>query len=276
MEAVRQPVLGTPRYGLRHTLRILRVMASTEFKLKYAGSSLGYVWTVIKPLVLFSVMYEVFSHIVKLTGFPHFGVYLLVGVVLWTFFIDATQMAMPSIVVRGSLLRKLSFPRLTVPISVTLTSVFSFAANLFVIIAFVVAARLTPRLDWLALLPLLIELYLFIVAVSVILATLFVRFRDVGQVWELGSQVLFYGSAVMYPIQFLPTWGQGIALLFPFTQVMQDIRVILIQPSSTFPPFDPYYFGSLGRLIPIALTLLLLVFALWLFRRESPRFAELV
>lgn len=261
---------------MAHVLRILRVMATVEFKLKYSGSSLGYVWTVIKPLVLFSVMYEVFSHIVQLTGFPHFAVYLLVGVVMWTFFIDATQMAMPSIVVRGSLLRKLSFPRLTVPVSVTLTSVFSFAVNLLVVVAFVVAARLTPRVEWLALVPLLLELYIFTLAASVILATLFVRFRDVGQIWELGSQLLFYGSAVMYPIQFLPSWGRGIALLFPFTQVMQDVRVVLIHPSPSFPSFDPYYFGGAGRLIPIAFTLGLLVLALWLFRRESPRFPELV
>jgi len=274
-ESLASPVFGT-RHEVRHVLRILHVLATVEFKLKYSGSNLGYVWTVIKPLVLFSVMYEVFSHIVSLAGFPHFSVYLLVGVVLWLFFIDATNMAMPSIVLRGSLLRKLSFPRLVVPVSVTLTSVFSFAVNLIVVVLFVVGARLTPRLEWLLLIPLVVQLYVFIVAVGIILATMFVRFRDVGQVWELASQLLFYGCAVMYPMQFLPTWGQGLALLFPFTQIMQDVRVLLINPSSSFPTFTPYFFGAAGRLIPIAFTLLLLGYALHLFRREAPHFPELV
>ena len=94
-----------------HLLRIMRVMAAIEFKLKYADSKLGYVWTVVEPLILFAVMYEVFSHLVKLAGFPHFGVYLLLGIVLWTFFIDSTQTAMSSIVARGGLIRKMNFPR---------------------------------------------------------------------------------------------------------------------------------------------------------------------
>jgi ABC-2 type transport system permease protein len=219
-------------------------------------------------------MYEVFSHLVVLTGFPHFSVYLIVGIIFWTFFIDATTTAMPSIVVRGVLLRKMSFPRLTVPLSVTLTSVFSFFVNLLVIGVFVAAARIQPHPSWLLLIPLIVELYVFAAATAIILATLFVRFRDVGQIWELASQVFFYGAAVMYPIQFLPPWGQRAAMLFPFTQIMQDARLVLIGPPSTFPTFTPYYLGSAGRLIPIAITVGLAVLALWLFRRESPYFAE--
>jgi ABC-2 type transport system permease protein len=272
----RAPYAGPRRERLAHTLRIMHVMAAVEFKLKWSGSHLGYFWTIAKPLALFSVMYEVFSHIVKLGGFPHFGVYLLVGIIFWTFFMDATMTAMPSIVVRGSLIRKLSFPRLTIPLAVTLTAVFSFAVNLIVIVVFIAGTRLTPRIEWLAVLPLLLELYVFSVAVALILATLFVQFRDVGQVWELGSQILFYGAAVMYPIQFLPKWGQGAALIFPFAQIMQDARTVLIHPAANYPTFTPYYFGSDGRIIPIALTFVLAVASLWLFRREAPRFAERV
>src|SRR4051794_3729478 len=133
MEAAdRQPYVIDRRTRTGHLLRIMRVMAAVEFKLKYSGSQLGYIWTVVKPLALFTVMYEIFSHIVQLSGFPHFSVYLLIGIVFWTFFLDATATAMPSIVVRGSLLRKLAFPRLTIPLAVTLTAVFSFLVNLVV------------------------------------------------------------------------------------------------------------------------------------------------
>ena len=281
MASIAQPRMRTHpgAHGLAYQARVLRVVAATEFKLKYADSVLGYVWSLIKPLALFSVLYVVFGRFFKLDlGFEHYPLYLLVGIVLWTFFADATTLAMPSIVARSSLLRKLSFPRLIIPVSATLTAGLTFVVNLLAIVGFVAWNRLVPRVEWLLLLPLLAELYLFVLAFSVILATLFVRFRDIGQIWELGAQLLFYASPIIYPVDFLPLWVQRIAFLNPFVQIMQDARQVLLfgEEPAGVPTAANVYATSAGRLLPIGILLLALALALWLFRRESPWFAERV
>src|SRR5205809_3192561 len=162
---------------LRHQARILRVIAAMEFKLKYADSALGYMWSLAKPMALFSVLYAVFGRFFRLgVGFTGYPLYLLVGIVLWTFFVDATTTTLTSIVARGSLLRKLAFPRLVIPLSTTLTASMTFLVNLVPVVLFLVWNELIPRVTWLLLIPLLLELYVFTLGVGLILATLFVRF----------------------------------------------------------------------------------------------------
>jgi ABC-2 type transport system permease protein len=272
----RGPENAGRRETLAHQLRVLRVIARIEFKLKYADSALGYVWSVAKPLALFSMLYIVFGRFFKLNaGLKHYPLYLLCGIVLWTFFIDATSLTLNSIVARGSLLRKLSFPRLIVPMSATLTAAITFAVNLLVIAAFVAGNRLTPHLSWLLLIPLMLELYAFTLGVGLVLAALFVRFRDTSQVWELGAQLLFYASPIIIPVNFLPPWFQPIDFLNPFVQIMQDVRRVLIydMPVTTA---SSVLGGRAGHLIPVVLALLVLVGGVVFFRRESPWFAERV
>ena len=133
-----------------HQLRILRVIAGTEYKLKYAESALGYVWSVAKPLAMFAVLYTVFGRFFKLNvGFAHYPLYLLIGIVIWNFFVDATNLAMPSLVARASLLRKLAFPHLVIPLSVTLSAAITLLVNLLVVGVFVGANGIAPQPDWL-------------------------------------------------------------------------------------------------------------------------------
>lgn len=261
--------------ALAYQLRVLRVIAGTEFKLKYADSALGYVWSLLKPLALFSVLYVVFARFFKLGGIEHYPVYLLVGIVLWTFFADATTVAMPSVVAQGSLLRKLAFPRLIIPVSATMTAAITLLINLLAIVGFVAWSRIVPGLAWLLILPLLLELYLFALGVSLLLATLYVRFRDIGQIWELVMQLLFWSSAIIFPIGFLPPWFRPLAFLNPFVQVMQDVRAIVLG-TSRYGTAPDYLGGSAGRLIPIGIVLALLVAGVLLFRREERWFAERV
>jgi len=260
--------------SLTHQLRILRVIAASEFKLKYTDSALGYVWSVIKPLALFSVLYVVFGRFFKLgVGFEDYPVYLLIGIVLWTFFVDASTLALTSIVARGSLLRRLVFPRLVVPISLTLTAGLTFCVNLIPLAGFLAWNKIGPRLEWFLLLPLALELCVFTLGVSIILATLFVRFRDVGQIWELGTQLAFYASPIILPVGYLPPWFQPIAFLNPFVQIMQDIRAVIIPDVRDITAADSLA-GFGGRLTPIAIALATFLFSLYLFKRESPWFAE--
>jgi ABC-2 type transport system permease protein len=262
---------------LRHQGRILRVIAAAEFKLKYAGSALGYIWSVAKPLALFSMLYAVFGHIFHLGSISHYyPVSLLMGIVLFTFFSDATTMAMLSLVSRESLLRKLSFPRMIIPTAATLTAAMTFGVNALVICVFIAWNGITPQPDWVLLVPLLLELYIFILGIALILSTLFVRLRDIGQMWELALQLMFYASPIIYPIGFLPPALRKVAFLNPFVQVLQDIRNIVLYPDLA--PNRITVAGAFGhsaiRLVPIAIAFGVFGFGLWLFKREEPWFAE--
>jgi ABC-2 type transport system permease protein len=264
------------RQSIEHQLRVLRVIARIEFKLKYADSALGYVWSIAKPMALFTVLYIVFGRFFKLgAGFNNYPVYLLIGIVLWTFFVDATSLCLTSFVSRGALLRKLSFPRIVIPISVAMTAAITLGVNLIPIAIFMAWNGLTPRLEWLALVPLLIELFVFTVGLGVILATLFVRFRDVSQLWELVSQLAFYASPIIIPVGFLPPWFQPIAFLNPFVQIMQDIRAVLIYTQPVITATSVLHTVG-GRVVPIGIAFATLLVGLYLFRRQSPWFAERV
>jgi ABC-2 type transport system permease protein len=260
----------------KHWGRILHVIAGAEFKLKYADSALGYVWSVAKPMALFSVLYVVFGRFLKLGDVSqHYPIYLLIGIVLWTFFVDATATTLPSLVARASLLRKLMFPRLIVPVSVNLTSMMTLAVNMIPLVILIAWNRLVPQVRWVLLIPLLLELFVFTLGVSLILATLFVRFRDIGQLWELTAQLLFYASPILIPVGFLPPWSQPIVFLNPFVQIMQDVRAVLI-PGTQIITAETSLAAAGGRLIPIAISIAVLVLGLYLFQRESPWFAERV
>lgn len=269
--------LRAPRVrGIAHLLRILQVMVRAEFKLKYAGSALGYLWSVAKPLTVFTVMYLVFGRIFKLGDISDFyGLALLIGIVLFGFFADATSQGMVALVHRESLLRRLRFPRIIIPTAATLTAGMTFGINLLVVAGFVAWQRIVPQFDWLLLVPLLLELYLFTLGTALILTTLFVSLRDMGQVWELGVQVLFYASPIIYPVSFLPPWARDLAFLFPFTQVLQDVRtLVLYDDSSGITVTSAEALGQFGRLLPIALTLIVFTFGVAVFKRYEPWFAE--
>jgi ABC-2 type transport system permease protein len=263
---------------LRHRLRILTVIAGSEFKLKYAGSVFGYAWSVIKPLALFTVLYLVFTRVFRLGSISdYYAVSLLIGIVLFGFFSDATSLGMTSLVARESLLRKLVFPRLVIPMAATITAALTFLVNSVVVVGFVAWEQITPRLDWLLVIPLLAELYCFTLGVALTLATLFVRFRDMGQVWELGLQLLFYASPIIYPIGFLPPFARDLVFLNPFTQVLQDIRALVLYPDLPANTITAdQAFETFGRLIPIGIACATLVLGLLLFKREEPWFAERV
>jgi ABC-2 type transport system permease protein len=260
------------RARLAYLMRVLRVMASIEFKIKYVDSALGYVWSLAKPLTYFAVLWVVFGRFFD-TGISNFPLYLLIGIVLFTFFTDAVGMMLPSIVTRGAILRRMAFPPLVIPISASLTASMTFCVNLVAVTVFIAASRVQPSADWLLVVPLLLELYLFIVGVGLIIATLFVRFRDMGPLWELVAQLLLFASPIMYPITILPEWAQKIALANPFVQVLQDIRLVVLGKSSDI---ESLLVNAHPRILPISIAVATLLVGLWLYRRDSPRFAERV
>jgi ABC-2 type transport system permease protein len=184
---------------------------------------------------------------------------------------------LPSIVEGGSILRRLAFPPILVPLSASVGICITFLVNISAIVIFIGIGRVSPRTEWFLVLPLLAELYLFCLGVGLLFAALYVRFRDIGQIWELGVQLLFFASAIFYPIGILPTWAQKVAFVNPFVQVMQDVRHAVLGGGG---PNDvtagTVYAGVGGRTIPITIAVLIFIGALMFFRREGRYFAERV
>jgi ABC-2 type transport system permease protein len=260
------------RERLAYQLRVLRVIASVQFKLKYVDSVLGYAWSLAKPLAYFAVLWVVFGRFFD-TGVGRFPLYLLLGIVLFTFTVDAVGLALPSIVERGALLRRIAFPPIVIPLSATVTAAMTFGVSLVAVSIFVAASGVVPGPDWLLLIPLLLELYVFILGLALIISTLFVRFHDIGPLWELVAQLLLFATPIMYPITILPEWAERIEMLNPFVQVLQDARYIVLGPHAglgTLPTSAAIHAAT------IAITGVTFVVGLWLYRRESPFFAERV
>ena len=183
---------------------------------------------------------------------------------------------LPSIVEGGATLRRLAFPPIMIPLSASVAIGITFVVNLSAFAVFAAINGVEPRIEWLLIPPLLAELYLFTVGLGLLLSALYVRLRDVGQVWELAAQLLFFASAIFYPIGILPDWAQKVMFLNPFVQIMQDVRHVVLGGASG--PYDltaaDVFAGLGGRLIPILIVALVFVSALLFFRREGRYFAE--
>lgn len=257
--------------GLAYRLRVVSVFARTEFKLKYAGSIFGYLWSLAKPLLYFAILWVVFGHVFK-TGIPHFAVYLLVGVVLYTFMADAVALSVPSIVVRGSVVRRISFPSIVIPVATTVTAALTLLLNSVAVAVFFAFAGIRPHVDWLLLVPLVLELWLFTIGLSLIFSSLYVRFRDAGQIWEVLSTIFLFGTPIMYPMHVLPGWAQKLASTSPLLQVVQDARRLILNSD---PQARALVATSLPRFVPVLDALLVLAVGVWLYRRQAPTFPEI-
>jgi ABC-2 type transport system permease protein len=258
----------------RRFLNLTWTLAVTEFKLRFFGSVLGYLWQLMRPLMLFGVLYLVFTEFVRIgQGVPHFPVVLLLGIVLFTFFAEGTGGAVSSLVDRENMVRKIHFPRMVIPLAVVLTAYFNLLLNLIAVAIFAVASGVEPRLAWLEFPLLLLVLGIWSVGLSMLLSALFVRFRDVKPIWEVVVQALFYASPVIYPIEEIPNpkWGE-IVMCNPLATILEQTRHAVIDPGA---PSALEAIGPDGRiLIPIVLIVLSVALGFWLFNREAPRIAE--
>lgn len=260
----------------RYSAILLRELVITEFKLRYQGSFLGYLWSLMRPLFLFLIMYIVFVYFLKIgEGVPHWPVQLLLGIVLWTFFAEVTNNGVTSIVNRGDVIRKINFPKYVIVLASSISAFINLLINLAVIAVFMVVNRVD--VGWSMLLtPLFIgELFLLAFGLSLILSSTFVKVRDINYIWEIIMQGLFYASIVIYPITMVLEKGTIFAqtlLLNPVAQIIQDARISLVNVDS---PTLYSLSGSLWlALVPYTVTVVLLIWGVVLFRKKSPTFAE--
>lgn len=270
--------MGIPHILCRKNRILLGELVKTDFKLRYQGSVLGYLWAVLRPLLTFAILYIVFAKLLRMgNDIPHYPVYLLTGTVLWSFFTECTGQGIQAIVQRGDLLRKISFPKYIVVVSATATALINLAINLCVVIVFALINGVTPSWSWLIVPFLVLELYTLSLGISFLLGAINVKYRDVTSIWDVLIQALFYAIPIIYPLSMVLESGSfgltaaRIIMLNPIAQVIQDVRYHLIT-TETITAWEILP-GAL-QLVPILLVFLVLALAALFFRKRSKRFAE--
>jgi ABC-2 type transport system permease protein len=255
---------------------LLRELVVTEFKLRYQGSVLGYLWSLLKPLLLFAILYLVFVKFLRFgSDIEHFPVYLLLGVVMWSFFTEATTQGMQAIVSRGDLIRKINFPKYIIVISGTISALINLVLNLLVVGVFILVSGVDLHMT-LLLLPLnIIELYVFSLAIAFLLAAMYVKYRDVSHIWEVFMQGAFYATPILYPISMVAAQSDIAAkllLLNPVAQIIQDTRYNLITHQTV--TTGSFVDNGLIASIPFIIVIISIIFASSYFKKNQKYFAE--
>lgn len=258
----------------RYSSILLRQLVVTDFKLRYQGSILGYLWSLLRPLLLFLILYVVFTVFLPIgKGVPHYPVYLFVGIVLWNYFSEVTSGSVGAIVGKGDLLRKINFPKYVIILAVSISALINLVFNSIVIVVFMILNHVTIGFSALLIAPLIIELFILSAGTGLLLSTLFVRFRDVSYIWEVILQAAFYATPILYALQRVPHQYSKWLILNPMAQIIQDSRHILVTPySQTI--YQIYGGDILIWLIPIVVVIFMAISGGTYFKKRSKFFAE--
>lgn len=261
--------------GWRRFIDLLWLMSVTEFKRSYFGTVLGYLWSLVRPLLLFLILLFVFTRVFRVgSQVPNYPVLLLLNIVVFTFFQEATQNAVGSVVAQEGIVRKTQFPRLVIPLSIVLTATFNFFLNLIVVFIFILAWGVDPTWTWFLFPLALLVLLLLTTGVGMLLSALYVRFRDVMIIWTVFTSVLFYGTPILYPLnpEVVPHEYWQILMVNPLAVLFEQIRVWVIDPAA--PSAVDAAGGWLGLLPATAIFIAVCVLGIWIFSRAAPRVAE--
>jgi ABC-2 type transport system permease protein len=256
-------------------------IARNEFKLRFFGSVLGYVWQLMRPLLLFGVLYVFFTKVALVNkmhgpGTQFYGAQLLGSIVLFTFFGEATGGAVRSVVDRENLVRKIHFPRLAIPLAMVLLALFNLALNLTVVLIFALIEGARPMMSWLEL-PLIVGfLTVLVTGIAMLLSALFVHFRDIQPIWEVLQQILFYASPVIISIdtvrEKLSHTLVHIYMLNPLAVAFQQFRHAMVTHGT---PSAAQAIGSWAELAqPLLIVVIVFVIGFWVFNRSAGLIAE--
>jgi ABC-2 type transport system permease protein len=266
---------------IRRFFNLSYTIAATDFKLRYFGSALGYIWSLIRPLLFFGVLYVVYTKIFKLgKDEPGYPVQLLAAVVIWTFFMEATVGCVTSLVAREGLLRKMRFPRLVIPVATVTTAMFNLGMNLIAVLIFALAYGIYPTISWLEM-PVILGLWIMLaLGVGMLLSVLYVRFRDMQPIWDVLTQVLFYASPIIYPAKEYPASVYRLAMANPIASLLTQQYKAFVHPKPFGDPKTPAIWvgnaigGNVRLLIPLGIIFGLFALGVWAFNREAPKIAE--
>lgn len=259
--------------GWRRFVDLLWLMSANEFRTQYARTALGFLWSIVRPLVYFGVIFLILREVLRFgPGVKDYGIILVLNLILFTYFQEATTRAVRSVSQREPMVRKMQFPRIIIPLSVSLTAALSMIVNLLVLLPILLLFGLEVHETWLWFPLLLLGLITLTTGVSMLLSVLYVRYRDTAQVWSLISRLLFYASPVLFPIELVPDSFQEYIAASPLAPILELTRLWVVDPTAPGPTAEV---GTLvGLVIPVALSVAICVGGLWLFERDAPRFAE--
>ena len=259
-----------------YALILLRQLVVTDFKLRYKGSALGYVWTLLRPLALFAILYFVFVYFLRIgADIPHYAVYLLIGVVFWNYFVEVTMNGLSAIVGKGDLMRKLSFPRYVVVVAGSFSALINLSINLIVVALFMVISGTPFSFGAILIIPLILELFVFGLGIAFLLSALYVRFRDINYIWEVVLQAGFYATPILYPISLVMGKSVIVAkimLLNPAAQIIQDVRYSVVTHNTV--TISSLFHNPFAYLFPLLLVVFIFTIAALYFKKRSPDFAE--
>lgn len=262
------------RQRYHYSIILLRQIVKTDFKLRYQGSVLGYVWSLLRPLLMFLVLYLVFTVFLPVgKGVPYYPVYLLLGIVLWNYFVEATTGSVGAIVGKGDLLRKLNFPKYVIVLAISFSALINLALNFIVVGVFMLFAHVPVHWNALLIIPLVVELFVLSLGMALFLSALFVKFRDIQYIWDVAIQAGFYGTPIIYPLSRIPHHTiQKLLILNPIAQITQDARYVLITPQSEIISnlYSSYWVWG----IPIGFSVVVTLLAILYFKKRSKYFAE--
>ncbi len=242
---------------------ILR-LAWTDFKLRYQGSVLGFLWSLLKPLLQFVVLYVVFSIFMRL-AVPNYQLYLLLGIMIWNYFSEGTNSGLYSLASKSNIIKKVYFPRIIVVLASSLHTLLTMLLNLLVFFFFfILSGKTFPWTGFLLIIDLAV-LYILVLGISLILSVTFLKFRDINQIWEVFLMSAFYLSPIIYPLEFIPEKYRLVLFLNPLTGLIQYARLLVLE--GTLP--------SLGGVAYVGGTSVgLLLLGLFLFTKFSHKAAE--
>lgn len=262
------------RSRFNYPVILLRELVRTDFKLRYQGSVLGYAWSLLRPLLLFLILYIVFVRFLKIgNGTPHFPVYLLLGIVVWNFFNEMTAQSLGAIVARGDLIRKIRIPRWTIVISSSISALISLALNLIVVAIFMLVNHVDLMKTSLFLPLILVEVYVLALGLSLFLSASYVKYRDVNYIWEVILQAGFYLTPILYPLARITNLTlQKLIMLNPMAQAVQDARYTTItrQTTTVYSIFN----GGWYKFVPFAVVVVVFLSGFLYFKSQSKSFAE--
>jgi ABC-2 type transport system permease protein len=262
--------------GSRRFFDLLWLISATEFKRVYFGTVLGYLWSLIRPLMLFGVLLLVFTQVFRVGSekVEHYPVFLLMGIVLYTFFSEATSTAVTSVVSQEGVVRKTQFPRAVIPLATSVTSAFNLLLNLIIVLVFLLAFGVTPAWSWFLFPIALVFLFIGAAGMSMALSALYVRFRDTAIIWVVASQALLYLTPILYPVNsFGEETKEHLLMWNPLSVIFEQVRVwVLHEPEA---PTAVQAAGGWLGLLPAAIIFCAVCgFGVWYFNREAPRIAE--
>jgi len=259
------------RYLTEKNRSILREMVSADFKVRYQSSALGYLWSILRPLFLFVILYTVFTVIFKLgKGVPHYPVYLLLGIVMWNFFTESTIIGMSSVVAKGDLIRKISIPRYLTVLSSTTSAIINLGINLVVVIVFAFINHVDVTWRWFLLPLVLIELFAFSTSLAFFFSAVYVKLRDITYIWEVGLQAAFYATPILYPLTTVPAHLRHYFFINPMTQILQDARYVFVSQKTLT------VWNTVPKLavVPLGIVFLSIILSRSYFKKQAKWFAE--